>query len=118
MITPSFWNEEPLAAEFSPLLPHDLKERIATEGLSFTVHGIRDVAKTQYGAAWMLDIELEGERWTLALGRTSQRDAQLKRMTAYIDTQGPVACGLRTIDGAKGYGWLLVPPPDGTPAPQ
>ncbi len=110
----AFWANEP-ASDFPDLMPPELKERIAEERLAFTVLGIRDVA-TAYGPTWMLEVELDGERWTLPLGHTPRRDAQIGRLADHLERHGPVACGLAIFEGRNGRGWILTPPADATAA--
>jgi hypothetical protein len=110
MVNRGFWDNEPDGGDLPPFVDAELKQRIADEGLTFRVVGVRE-AETAHGSTWMLDIELEGERWTLPFGKTPYRDAQFPRLGECIDRDGPVACGLAAIQGTRGTGWVLTKPP-------
>src|SRR5262245_12301490 len=84
-----FGTSEPEGGDLPPFVDAELKQRIADEGQSFLVVGVRE-AETAYGTAWMLDVELDGERRTLPLARTAHRDAQFPRLRECIDRDGPV----------------------------
>ena len=106
---PTFWDTEPEVRDWPPFMDTDIKARIAAEGLIFDVASIRD-AETTHGPTWMLEVTFEGERWTIALSHTEHRDAQLTRMQAHLDAHGPVTCGLETVTGKHGMGWVLTAP--------
>src|SRR4051812_4264310 len=80
--TITFWEAE-AANALPPLMDADLKEQVAEEGRVFTVHDIRE-AETTYGLAWMIELDLDGERWTLPLSKTPFRDGQLQRMRDHL----------------------------------
>ena len=109
-----FWRAE-AAHTLPPLMDAELKRQIADDGLTFTVHSIRE-AKTTFGPTWMLEIELGGERWTLPLSKTAHRDGQLRRMQDHLAGGGPIACALAVFEGKNGRGWNLVRPKDATTA--
>jgi hypothetical protein len=110
VVNHGFWENEPDGGDLPPLADAALKQRIADEGLTFLVRGVRE-AETAYGPAWMLDIELDGEQWTLPFSKTAHRDAQFARLREHVEGDGPVACGLAAIEGDRGRGWVVTPPP-------
>lgn len=105
---PTFWEAEP-EHDRPPYMDPETKARIADEGLTFVVEDIR-TAKTTYGPTWMLEVDFEGERWTLAMSHTPYRDAQLTRMQTHLAAHGPVPCGLESFEGTHGRGWMLTAP--------
>lgn len=106
--SPVFWENEP-NGEFPPFMTRDMKEQLVAEQQEFQVHSLRKTT-TEYGPTWMLEVEVDGERWTLPLSSTPMRDAQMNRLADHLRHHGPVACGLRTAETKNGRAWVLTPP--------